>query len=118
MFVNDTNLSFNHKDIKHLFTVSNKELVNIQDWFTSYRLSLNAGKTKYSLFYKPSKKDHIPIPLPKLMINNYEIKIEESIKFLGVLLDQHLTWKEHIKLAGNKIVKNILYIVQNNTLFS
>ena len=64
-------------------------------------------KTKYSFFHKPSKKDDIPLRLPKLIINNYEIQREESIKFLGVLLDQHLTWKEHIKLTENKIAKNI-----------
>ena len=27
--------------------------------------------------------------------------------FLSVLLDQHLTWREHIKLTGKKIAKNI-----------
>ena len=63
-------------------------------------------KTKYSFFHKPSKKDSIPLRLPKLIINNYEIRREESIKFLGVLLDQHLTWKEHTKLTENKIAKN------------
>ena len=54
-----------------------------------------------------SKKDDIPLRLPKLIISNYEIQREESIKFLGVLLDQHLTWKEHIKLTENKIPKNL-----------
>ena len=29
------------------------------------------------------------------------------MKFIGVLLDQHLTQKEHIKLNENKIAKNI-----------
>ena len=29
------------------------------------------------------------------------------MKFIGVLLDQHLTRKEHIKLTENKIPKNI-----------
>ena len=28
------------------------------------------------------------------------------MKFIGVLLDQHLTRKEHIKLTENKIAKN------------
>ena len=107
MFGDDTNLFFNHKGIKHLFTVVNNGLVNIKDWFTANKLSLNVEKTKYSFFHKPSKKDDIPLRLPKLIINNYEIKIEESINFLGVLLDQHLTWKEHIKLTENKIAKNI-----------
>ena len=40
------------------------------------------------------------------MINNYELQRKESIKFLGVLLYQHLTWKENIKLTENKIAKN------------
>ena len=31
MFADDTNLFFNHKDIKHLFAVVNSELVNIKD---------------------------------------------------------------------------------------
>ena len=30
-----------------------------------------------------------------------------SIKFLGVLLDEHLSWKEHIRFTENKIAKNI-----------
>ena len=64
-------------------------------------------KTKYLFFHKPSKKDDIPLRLPKLIISNYEIQRKESIKFLGVLLDQHLTWKEHTKLIENKIAKNI-----------
>ena len=87
MLADDTNLFFNHKDIIHLFTVINNELVNIKDWLTANKLSLNEEKTKYSFFHKPSKKDDIPLHLPKLIINNYEIQRKESIKFLGVLLD-------------------------------
>ena len=30
-----------------------------------------------------------------------------SIKFLGVLLDEHLSWKEHIRYNENKIAKSI-----------
>ena len=89
MLASDANLIFNHKDIKHLFTVVNNELVNIKYWFTANKLSLNVEKTKYSFFHKPSKKDDIPLCLPRLIISNYEIQREESIKFLAVLLDQH-----------------------------
>ena len=105
MFVDHTNLFFDHKDIKHLFTVVNKELVNIKDKFTAKKLSLNAEKSKYPFFHKPSKKDNIPLCLSKLIITNYKIQREASIKFLGVLLDQQLIWKEHIKLTDNKIAK-------------
>ena len=71
MFANDTNLFFNQdkdiKDIKYLFTVVNNKLVRIKDWFTATKLSLNVEKIKYSFFHKPSKKDDIPLRLPKLM---------------------------------------------------
>ena len=91
MFANDTNLFFNHKDIKHLFTVVNNELVNIKDWVNANKLSLNVEKTKYPFFHKPSKKDDIPLRLPKRIMNNDEIQRKESIKFLGVSLDKHLS---------------------------
>ena len=62
-------------------------------------------KTKYSFFNKPSKKDDISLGLPNLIINNYEIEREKSIKLLGVLLDQHLTRKEQMKRTGNIIAQ-------------
>ena len=43
MFTDYTNLSLNHKNIKHLFTVVNKELVNIKDWFPANE---ECGKSK------------------------------------------------------------------------
>ena len=32
---------------------------------------------------------------------------KEFIKFLGVLLDENLNWKERIKYTENKIAKNL-----------
>ena len=49
MFADDTNLFFNHKGIKHLFTVNNEQ-VSIKDWFIANKLSLNVKKRKYSFF--------------------------------------------------------------------
>ena len=75
--------------------------------FISNKLSLNITKTKYSFFHKPSKRDNIPLLLPKLNINNSEIEWSECLKFLGVLRDENLCWKEHIKYIESKITKNI-----------
>ena len=41
--------------------------------------------------------------LPKLTISNHVIERQEFIKFLGVLLDENLNWKEHIKYTENKL---------------
>ena len=107
MFADDTNLFYSNKDINTAFLKVNDELQKINEWFISNKLSLNVKKNKYSFFHKPSKKDDIPLVLPKLNINNSEIARTESIKFLGVLLDENLSWKTHIKYIENKISKNI-----------
>ena len=99
MFADETNLFYAEENIKTLFDTVNIELQKINQWFISNKLSLNMTKTKCSFFHKPSKKDNIPLVLPKLSICNNEIKRSESIKFLGVFLDENLgeiisdTWK-------------------------
>ena len=88
MFADDA-----EEKIKTFFDIVNIELQKNSQWFISNKLSLNVAKTKYSFFHKPSKKDNILLVLPKLSICNNEIKRSESIKFLGVFLDENLTWK-------------------------
>ena len=119
MFADDTNLFFEHTDLRILFSMVNRELTKIYEWFNANKLSLNADKTKYSLFHKPSNTDDLPLLLPKVLINDKEIERVESIKFLGVLLDEHLSWKEHIRYTENKIAKNIglLYRAKPLTLY-
>ena len=107
MFADDTNLFYIHSNIQKLFSTMNEELASINQWFTSNKLSLNAKKTKYSFFHKPSKKDDIPLMLPKLTISNHVIKRLEFFKFLGVLLAENLIWAEHIKRTEKKIAKNL-----------
>ena len=85
----------------------NKELAIIQEWFNANKLSLNASKTKYSFFHSLSFSDRIPLRLPELKTNDVVIKREENMKFLGVLLDENLTWRPHIKCIENKISKNL-----------
>ena len=107
MFADNTNLFYAEENMKILFDNVSIELQKISQWFISNKLSLNVTKAKNSFFHKPSKKDNIPLVLLKLSINNNEIKRSESIKFLGVFLDENLRWKYHIKYTENKIAKNI-----------
>ena len=81
MFVDDTNLFLNHKDIKHHFTVVNKELVNIKDSFATNKLSLNVEKAKYSFFHKPIRKDDISLWPPKLTVKYKEKNLSSSLGF-------------------------------------
>ena len=62
---------------------------------------------KQNITFSIDPVDDIPLMLPKLTISNHVIERQEFIKFLGVLLDENLNWKEHIKYTENKIAKNL-----------
>ena len=116
MFADDTNLFYSHKNIENLFFTMNKELVKINEWFKANKLSLNIKKTKFTLFHKKSLRKsgpRLPLAIPNLQIGNKNIETVSSIKFLGVMLDEHLSWKDHIKMVENKLAKNLrlLYCV-------
>ena len=107
MFADDTNLFYSHSEIKTLFETVNCELENINQWFKANKLSLNIDKTNYTLFHKNSIKDKIPLKMPTLKIGSKIIKKTSFIKFLGVMLDENISWKNHIKTVENKLAKNI-----------
>ena len=108
MFANDRNLFYEHKTIIKPFATVKEELMNINNWLMANKLSLNVEKKQYSLFRKPSRVHDLPLKLPKLLsINNQKIKEHPTKKFIGVLLDKNLSWKEHLKYTENKIAKSI-----------
>ena len=41
------------------------------------------------------------------MVDNKNIERKSSIKFLGVMLNEHISWIDHIRTVENKIVENI-----------
>ena len=107
MFANDINLFCSHKNIKPLFQIVNSKLKLVTEWFLANKLSLNAKKAKYLLFHKVTMCDSLPLQLPAMTFDNIETKRENSVKFLGVIIDENLTWKSHIEVVENKISKNI-----------
>ena len=102
----DTQLFYSHNNIKELCRTINAELNHLNDWFCANKLSLNTDKTEYVLFHKAKTKDNLPLVLPDLFINDVKIKSENSLKFLGVMIDENLTWKAHVELVEKKISKN------------
>ena len=107
MFADDTNFFYSHKNIKGLFYTVNSELEKISQWFKANKLSINIKKTKFTLFHKNSSKNDIPVKVPALMVGSNNIERISSIKFLGVILDKHISWIDHVRNVENKIVKNI-----------
>ena len=90
-------------------TYFDQELGQISDWFLANKLSLNVEKNKIhviSLTYVNLDQENIPSKLPPLQLNDNIIERENSLKFLGVILDEHLTFI-NIQLTENNGSKNV-----------
>ena len=42
--------------------------------------------------------DSLPLQLSTITFNNIDIKKENSVKFLDIIINKNLTWKNHIKI--------------------
>ena len=91
-----------NKDPNTLMIQMNEELEKISTWLALNKLSLNLTKTHFILFKSSRKK----------LRNKFTIKIKDKIisqvrhtKFVGVIIDEHLSWKERINNVANKISK-------------
>ena len=79
----------------------NAELEKIHMWFSANRLSLNVAKTNYMFFGKRKVTVDISIKMNKEVINRVSVT-----KFLGVMIDDKLTWKHHIDLVKSKLSRS------------
>ena len=43
----------------------------------------------------------------ELEIGNKNLSRESNVKYLGIYIDEHLNWKEHISITSKKVSKNI-----------
>ena len=104
LFADDTNLFMSHKDPVYLATSLNSELNKLSAWFKANKLSLNLKKTNFMLFKPRQKKYQFPM---QISVNEQRIEQVKETVFLGVVLDEHLTWKPHISQVAGKISKSI-----------
>ena len=105
MFADGTTLYFDDCNQVFLDTLIKKELLNINKWFISNRLTLNINKTCYMLFN--NKLSHrFPI---NISINNINLTRVKSTEFLGIIIDDNLDWKLDILYLKNKL-KKIIWI--------
>ena len=114
LFADDTNLFISHKDPDFLISTLNCELIKLSTWFRASRLSLNLTKTNLMEFRPRQKKS-----------SNFNVVIDEKTiaqvnetVFLGVILDDNLTWKSHISSVAVKVSKSIGIIFRSSFYLS
>jgi len=76
-----------------------QELCKIDHWLRANKLSLNYNKTNFMLL---NSQKHNPTSF-KVIIDNHSISPVGKPKYLGVLLDNKLSWKPHLQKVKTQL---------------
>ena len=94
LFADDTNLTASGDSMNDAEFAVNSDLENLRNWLIANKLSLNVAKTEFMLI---GSKRMIKDSHPNIFIENKQIKQVYKCKTLGIIVDQHLSWKSNTK---------------------
>ena len=97
-FADDSTAYLTRDNARSAIPVVNYDLEKLDEWVCANKLSLNTSKTAYTVFTNQSLSD-----MPDVIIRNTEIAACQKQKFLGIILDSKLNFKEHIDKTANKV---------------
>ena len=92
LFADDTNIYFDASDTIILQKIMNRELRHLKKWLEANKLALTVEKNNYVIFHSPVKKITEPIIIK---FGRKHISESDNVKFLGVLLDETLSWRSN-----------------------
>ena len=95
----------------------NNELVNVNKWVTSNCLTLNKNKCEFFIFKRRNKSETIEDK--GICIDYAMLSRRNCTKYLGIFIDENLSWVVHINYAVRNVSKciPILYNVRSNLSF-
>ncbi len=80
-------------------------LLALSEWFAANKLSLNKDKSCYNIFASPFKLKTVPGYLNAICLGDMIIKRVHHTKYLGLKLDESLSFKEHIDELSKQLNK-------------
>ena len=113
-FADDTTLYYTHKNLRVLQACIDHDLTKLTDWFRANSLTLNINKTNLLLF-DYWKRESTTL---EIHIDGTIIKSQKNTKFLGVILDNKLQWKDHYEQLKTKINRNYSLLCKNKNLLN
>lgn len=101
LFADDTNIFVSGKNFSDLFKLGNNVIRKIHAWMSANKLCLNQDKTCFIIFNNPS----LTANSMQLLLNGAVLTQVNSIKFLGITLDDKLNWKIHLQELQSSLNK-------------
>ena len=105
LYADATVIYYSSTDMLDLESKLNSDLDTISDWFSSNLLTLNISKCNFVIFGNSRKLKLVNDV--SLKVNSTAIDRCDSFKYLGVVINQTMSWSEHIDSISTKINQRI-----------
>lgn len=93
-YADDSNMLVSARTYPEILRMANNTFSAANEWFVMNRLKLNKEKTNSILF----ESTHSSFESPSIVkLDNTDIKVVASYKFLGMIIDRTLTWRDHVE---------------------
>lgn len=96
-FADDTALIVRAAQFKRLKEKGTEALASLLDWARDEKLEFNVAKTEALFFGKRPGQER-----PTFRMGEGRVYCKDQIKYLGVMIDDRLSWNQHIEYASRK----------------
>ena len=100
-YADDCLLYCSHQDSEIALQHLQANIVKLENYFSVHRLNLNGSKTEFITFSR--KNDKRQNDSETVVVGSTVIKKESECKYLGITIDQHLSFQTQVK----KVLKNM-----------
>ena len=114
LFADDANNFTCNSNLNLLRTQAEADLQNIYQWMTANKLTINISKTNFTVF-SPAINTATPFNIfNEIKYDNYSFFRVHNVTYLGVIVDDKLTWKNHIEHVSKRLrqLTSIFYKVR------
>ena len=107
-FADDTNVFASASNLKILEAVMNSELEKVKEWCDVNKLSIFMSKANFMIIKSTRKKDmSVNIQIRNSDGTKHPLVRKNHIKYLGVMIDDCVSWKYHITYICSEILRDI-----------
>lgn len=103
LFADDTLVYMHGNNIDEITNRMNNELERINQWLRINKLKLNVSKTKVMVVRHQSLKAAVN----SISVDGEEIEMVDQMKYLGVLIDNNLEFKDNVDYVCKKTAKKV-----------
>lgn len=109
LFADDSLISCTHHNLNTALQNLNVQLERVEKYLNINKLKLNANKTKAMILTTKFKHSGIVYRDVNIKMYGTRLEIVQEIKYLGFIIDNHLTFKSHFEYIRGKISRKLFF---------